>query len=147
MSKPPSPLHVLIVEDDDNHALLLETSWAKQNRDAQLTRCRDGVEARNYLDTLQDTPDLRPDLVILDLKMPRRSGFEVLDDFKTDDRYRKIPVVVLTTSDNDQDRQRAYDHHANSYVVKPMDFDAFGTMVGQLDSYWARVNRPCREAW
>ena len=88
----------------------------------------------------------RPDLILLDLKLPRMHGHEVLRTLKADDDLKMIPVVVLTTSDAEQDRRKAYGLHANGYLVKPTDFGQFRQMIGAVTSYWGVWNRPASES-
>lgn len=135
------PLHILLVEDDDAHAELIQLALG-QNRVANtIDRVSDGQAALEYIrreDPYKDKP--RPDLVLLDLQLPRLSGHDVLSIVKNDPNLHKIPIVVLTTSDAEIDRLKAYDHHANSYLVKPVDFDKFQKMVKDLQFYWAIWN-------
>ena len=139
------PMNVLLVEDDDDHAMLIESSWSHCNGGARVTRCHDGGEAVDFFKARESqSPRDELDIVVLDLKMPKLNGFDVLGFLKTHPTFRKIPVVVLTTSDNESDRRRAYDLYANSYVVKPMDFKAFRKTVARLDEYWSRLNRRYR---
>lgn len=147
MSTDPSirPLHILLVEDDDDHAELTTLALEAHDPRHRVTRARDGAEARDWLFQRGDHADAsRPDLVLLDLNLPLVSGLEVLEEVKGDDALRTLPVVVLTTSDAETDRIRAGRHHANSYLVKPVDFDKFEAMIRELGDYWARWDRlPC----
>ena len=139
---PIRPLRVLVVEDDDDHAEL--TTVALQAHDARhhILRARDGAEALDILFGRGEYAGTeRPDLMLLDLNLPRVGGLEVLSAVKDDERLREVPVVVLTTSDAESDRVRAYRHHANSYLIKPVDFGKFEAMIAELGDYWARWNR------
>jgi CheY-like chemotaxis protein len=140
---PPKLLHFLLVEDDDDHATILIRTL-RQNRIANtIDRAADGIEALAYLRQEGEYAGrLRPDVVLLDLKLPRMDGHEVLAAIKDDPALRSIPVVVLTTSDAESDRARAYDHHANSYLVKPVDFERFRQMANELSLYWGVWNEP-----
>ena len=139
----PKLLHFLLVEDDDDHATIMIRTL-RQNRIANaVDRVADGMQAMAYLrqeGQYREKP--RPDIVLLDLKLPRMDGHEVLAAIKEDERLRSIPVVVLTTSDAESDRARAYDHHANSYLVKPVDFERFRQMANELSLYWGVWNEP-----
>ena len=139
----PKPLHFLLVEDDDDHATIMIRTL-RQNRIAStIDRVSDGAEALSYLrQEGQYAEKLRPNVVLLDLKLPRMDGHEVLAAIKADPRLRSIPVVVLTTSDAEVDRARAYDLHANSYLVKPVDFERFRQMADELSLYWGVWNEP-----
>jgi len=135
--------HFLLVEDDDAHAELVMLALS-QNRVANtVDRVADGEQALHYLQhtaPFQDKP--RPDVVLLDLKLPRMDGHELLQVIKQDASLRTIPIVVLTTSAAEADRARAYHNHANSYLVKPVDFDKFNQMVQDLKLYWCVWNQP-----
>ena len=135
------PLRVLLVEDDDDHADL--TAFALESHDArhQAVRARDGAEALDLLFRRGDHADAaRPDVVLLDLNLPRVGGLDVLTAVKGDSGLCQIPVVVLTTSDADADRAQAYRRHANSYLVKPTDFAEFEALVHGFGTYWGRFN-------
>ena len=140
-------IHLLHVEDEDAHAMIVERSLLGSGGRATMDRVHDGVEAVAYVrrqGEFQNRP--RPDLILLDLNLPRMHGHEVLRTLKADDDLKMIPVVVLTTSDAEQDRRKAYGLHANSYLVKPVDFARFRQMIGEVTSYWGEWNRPPLEA-
>jgi hypothetical protein len=133
----------LLVEDDDSHALLFTRVMERYVVAKTIDRVGDGVEALAYLrqeGQYRDRPT--PDVVFLDLKLPRLDGLEALEQIKTDDALLSIPIVMLTTSDAESDRATAYAHHVNSYVVKPADFEEFQQMVRDLGFYWGMWN--CR---
>lgn len=136
-------LQFLLVEDDDNHAHLVLRNLAGCGLDgSEIVRARDGAEALALLRGALDGPDDRiPDLVLLDLRLPKVDGLDVLEKIKSSERLRAVPVVVLTTSDAEADLERAYASHANSYLVKPADFEAFRTMMSDLGRYWGKWNR------
>lgn len=142
------PLRVLLAEDDSAHAMLIERSLERYGFDIQLTRVRDGAEALDYLQHRgpygEPAASPRPDLVLLDLRMPKVDGLEVLRRIKTDGGLHRLPVVVLTTSDAETDVARAYDLQANSYLVKPIDFDEFSELMRDLGCYWSRWNKAPR---
>ena len=140
-------VHLLLVEDEDAHAMIVEKSLRGTNDRGTIDRVRDGAEALAYVrrqGEFQNCP--RPDLILLDLKLPRMHGHEVLRTLKADDDLKMIPVVVLTTSDAEQDRRMAYGLHANGYLVKPTDFGQFRQMIGAVTSYWGVWNRPASES-
>ena len=131
-------LRVLLVEDDPGDVLM--TREAFEERGEQLEVVNDGVEALAYMRREGGySAAARPDLVVLDLNLPRRSGHEVLDDIKSDPMLRDIPVVVLTTSAAPEDVLASYRHHANAYVTKPVDFDAFAAAIRQIDDFFTEV--------
>ena len=130
------PLNILLIEDDDNHAALVERVFRSMQPPATLTRMCDGADALRHLTSRRQ----RPDLILLDLKLPGLSGHDVIAQLKADPTLRAIPVVVLTTSDTQRDRQQALSNHANSYLVKPLDFERFKEMLNTLVAYWGRWN-------
>ena len=136
-----SPAHFLLAEDDDDHAELVLRSLTRHRVSNTVDRVADGEEVMRYLH--REGPYAgrkRPDVLLLDLNMPRMSGHDVLKLMKEDHDLRRIPVVVLTTSDSETDRLKAYNLHANSYLVKPVDFTQFSKMVDELSFYWAVWN-------
>lgn len=141
MPATPRPLHFLLVEDDMDHAYLVERSMAKARIASSLDHVRDGLEALKYLARDEPYRDRRrPDVVLLDLKLPKVDGHEVLAHIKTSPELKTLPVVVLTTSDAQSDRLKAYELHANSYIVKSLDGDGFRTVIEQLNLYWGAVD-------
>jgi len=135
-------LNFLLVEDDVDHAELVIRSLARNRVSNAVEHLKDGEEALAYLrreGPWADRP--RPDVILLDLKLPRLDGHEVLAAIKADPNLRPIPVVVMTTSDAESDRERAYAQHANSYLVKPVDFAKFRQMVNDLSLYWGVWNQ------
>lgn len=136
------PLHVLLVEDDDDHADLILAALERHDERHRATRARDGADAidRLFRRGAHAADDL-PDVILLDLNLPRVGGLNVLAAVKEDAALRAVPVVVLTTSDVEGDRAEAYLRHANSYLVKPVDFGQLEAMVHELGEYWARWNR------
>lgn len=140
-------IHLLLVEDDDAHAMLVERSVLGSGEPATIDRVHDGVAAVAYVrrqGQFQNRPRL--DLILLDLELPLMHGHEVLKTLKADDDLKMIPVVVLTTSDAELDRHKAYSLHANGYLVKPTDFGQFRQMIGAVTSYWGVWNRPASES-
>jgi CheY-like chemotaxis protein len=134
------PLDVLLVEDDEADVLIAREALRAGRLDTKLTVVRDGVEAMAYLRKQNGYSDAaRPDLILLDLNLPRKSGHEVLAEVKADSSLRRIPIVVLSTSSSAEDVVRSYDLHANVYVSKPVDFDEFTSVVRQIDDFFATV--------
>lgn len=135
----PAPIDVLIVEDDPQDAELIVDALKRQHLEARSYVARDGVEA---LDILFGSRAVAPPrLILLDLKLPKVDGFEVLRRIKNDDRMRYTPVVVLTSSAMDNDVKRAYALGANSYVIKPSRYESFMKTLGEVAVYWLRVSR------
>lgn len=134
------PLDVLIVDDDDADAMMIEEALSASAAPPVIHRVVDGREAVDYLRRLDGWADAeRPDLILLDLNMPRMDGREVLAVIKTDDALKTIPVVVLTTSGAVTDITTSYTHHANAFVTKPIDLDGFETVVRQIDRFYGDV--------
>jgi len=133
-------IEVLLVEDDPGDVLMTQEAFADNKVKNNLTVVSDGVEALAYLrraGTWANAP--RPDLILLDLNLPRKDGREVLAEIKADPDLRVIPVVVLTTSGAHDDVVGSYRLHANAYVTKPVDFEQFITVVRQIDDFFIGV--------
>jgi two-component system response regulator len=135
---------ILLVEDNAKDEALTLRALKKGNIVNQVIVARDGVEALDFLFAAGPDGHLNPlpELVLLDLKMPKIDGLEVLKRIRTEERTRLLPVVILTTSAEDQDRLAGYRLGANSYVRKPVDFVQFTEAVGQLGLYWLVLNEP-----
>lgn len=133
-------LSVLLVEDDPGDVLIAREALLAGQVSSRLDVVSDGVEAIGYLRREGAYADAaRPDLILLDLNLPRKSGYEVLAEVKADPELRRIPVVVLSTSTAVEDVVRSYDLYANVYVAKPVDFNDFTEVVRQIDSFFASV--------
>jgi len=134
------PIEVLLVEDDPGDVVLITEAFEHNKLNNRLSIVADGVEALQYLRRQAPYEDATtPDLILLDLNLPRKDGREVLAEVKNDDGLRRIPVVVLTTSKAEEDVLRSYDLHANAYVTKPVDFDRFIEVVRQIDEFFVSV--------
>lgn len=130
------PFDILLVEDDPADARLAQIALKASKVLCNVRHVRDGVEAMDYL---RSRDAKRPDLMLLDLNMPRKDGRQVLEEMRADDDLRSIPVVVLTTSDVDRDVAASYSLGANSYVTKPMDVDEFCAVIRGIENYWFSV--------
>lgn len=131
---------ILIVEDNTADIRLTKVAIQKSEIDCQLDVVKDGVEALNFLKKLgkYSKVDL-PDLILLDLNLPKKNGLEVLKEIKEDENLKRIPVVILTISSNEEDLIKAYNLHANSYINKPLDVREFYTIVEFICLYWFKV--------
>ncbi|MFF0305229.1 response regulator [Streptomyces sp. NPDC004562] len=129
------PYDVLLVEDDAADALLIQDALTERGT-RNITQVSDGIAA---LEFLRDQGNERPDLIVLDLNMPRMNGREFLAVVKEDPELRTIPVVVLTTSAAPDDVTGAYHHHANAYVTKPVNLDEFEAAVRSIDSFYLDI--------
>jgi two-component system, response regulator len=140
------PLDILLVEDNPNDAELTLRALRAQKLANRITVVEDGAEALDFVYCrgryAGRDATVRPKVILLDLKLPKIGGLEVLRQLKQDERTRVIPVVVLTSSRQDPDMAAAYALGANSYVVKPVEFDGFIEAVSKLGLYWLLVNQP-----
>lgn len=139
------PIVILLAEDDDGHAELVRRSFEESKLANTLIRVADGQEALDFLYRKNAFSDPAksplPGLILLDLRMPKVDGLEVLKTIKADAVLKRIPVVILTTSAAETDVVKAYDSHANSYLVKPVDFTKFSELMSTLDYYWVVWNK------
>lgn len=131
-------VEVLLVEDSPDDAELAIRALRKHNLANHLHHAEDGLAALDFL--LDEKRTGSPRVILLDLKLPKIDGIEVLRRLRAHERTRHIPVVVLTSSKEDRDLQRAYELGVNSYIVKPVDFAKFADVVGQLGMYWVLMN-------
>ena len=137
-------VEILLVEDSDADAELITRALRKSNLVNKVVRLRDGVEAVEFVfreGAFRERRGGQPRLILLDLKMPRLGGIDVLRRLKADERTKLIPVVVLTSSAEEQDVLDSYKLGVNSYLVKPVEFSAFTSVITQTGLYWAVMNR------
>ncbi len=140
MSDVPHPIAILLCDDDAGDVRLTQEALAASKLRNELHVARDGDEAVAFLRRApgyEDAP--RPDLILLDLNMPRRSGHELLAEIKRDPDLAAIPVTVLTTSSADADVQRSYQLHANAFVTKPVDLAQFLAIVQEIEQFWVQI--------
>lgn len=139
-----APINILHVEDDPNDALLFQHACRKAGVDFDLQSVNDGDQAIAYLRGADSFGDRQkhpfPQLILLDLKMPRLSGFDVLSWLRSEGAFKGVPVIVLTSSNHETDIKRAYDLGANSYLVKPVGFDALVEVARTIHGYWTHIN-------
>ncbi|MBW8483258.1 response regulator [Actinomadura parmotrematis] len=142
MTTPLKPIEVLLVEDDPGDELMTREAFEDNKVGNNLHVTRDGMEALDFLYRRGPHADApRPDLILLDLNLPKYDGREVLAQIKSDPDLAVIPVVVLTTSSAEEDVVRSYNLHANAYVTKPVDFDRFISAIRQIDEFFVTVVR------
>jgi len=133
-------LQILVVDDDDADALMIAEVLTATEGESHVDRVADGREALDYLRRLDPfTEASRPDLILLDLNMPRMDGRETLAAIKSDDGLKAIPVVILTTSGAAPDIASSYEHRANAYVTKPFSLDDFEATVRQIDRFYREI--------
>jgi CheY-like chemotaxis protein len=130
------PIHILLVEDNAADVRLTIEALRESRVPNVLQVARDGAEAIALLHSGETAAGQRPDLILLDLNLPRRDGREVLEDIKNDEALRHIPVVILTTSRAEQDISRCYRLGANAFVTKPVDLDQFFAVVRSIEEFW-----------
>jgi chemotaxis family two-component system response regulator Rcp1 len=141
------PIEVLLVEDNPGDVrLTVEALKESKMRHNNMSVVGDGVEALAFLrreGNYADAP--RPDLILLDLNLPKKGGHEVLAEIKADEQLKRIPVVVLTASEAEQDITRAYDLHADCYITKSFDLDQFVMVVKSIENFWATISEAAVE--
>lgn len=140
--------HIILVEDNDDHAELAEFHLRHVAPQARVERFEDGDSvATHLLELARTAPSALPDLVLLDLKLPRLDGLGVLERVRAEPMLASLPIVMLTTSDADHDKAAAYRNHVNGYVAKPASFQDFRALMNGLLTYWLQYNRvPRRHA-
>jgi chemotaxis family two-component system response regulator Rcp1 len=135
-----SPIRVLLVEDNPGDIRLTQEAFRENKMLNSLSVVKDGVEAMEFLRQEEQYIDaLRPDLILLDLNLPKKDGREVLAEIKSDPSLKCIPVVILTTSDADEDILKSYELHANCYIKKPVDLEQFINVVRSIENFWVAV--------
>ncbi len=136
-------VEILLVEDNPSDALMTTAALQKSNVVNKIVHLKDGAEALDYIfceGAYQTRKMNNPVFILLDLKMPKVNGIEVLEKLKADDRTKNIPVTVFTSSQEDPDVKKCYSLGVNSYVVKPLDFDSFNKIVSEIGLYWVLIN-------
>jgi chemotaxis family two-component system response regulator Rcp1 len=134
------PIEILLVEDSPSDAALTIEALKEGKIANRLTHVEDGVEAMDFLRRRGKYEDAaRPDLIMLDLNLPRKDGRDVLAEIKTDPDLKIIPIIVLTTSRADEDILRSYELNANCYITKPVDFDHFIGVIKSIENFWLTV--------
>ena len=135
-------IEILLVEDNPGDVRLIIEAFKEGKILCNLSVVGDGVEALQYLnreEKYENSP--RPDIIMLDLNLPRKDGRQVLEEIKSDERFKRIPVMVLTTSSAEEDILRSYNLHANCYITKPVDLDQFMSLVKSIENFWLTIVR------
>ena len=133
-------IEILLVEDNPGDVRLTQEALKENKIRNNLHVAKDGVEAMNFLRKINGHKDApRPDLILLDLNLPKKDGREVLTEIKTDEKIRAIPVVILTTSDAEDDVAKAYQMYANCYIRKPIDLNRFIEVVKIIENFWLSI--------
>ena len=134
------PIEILLVEDSPGDVRLTQEALKESKMSNNLSVAKDGVEAMTFLRREAPNADApRPDIILLDLNMPRKDGREVLAEIKADPELRRIPVVILTTSNSDEDVLKSYNLNANCYITKPVDFEQFIKVVKAVEDFWFTI--------
>ena len=131
------PINILLIEDNPGDIRLTEEAFHECDINVNMTAVMDGVEAISYLsksDSFQGATS--PDLILLDLNLPKKDGREVLKEIKSDPKLKRIPVIVLTTSSAEQDSLKTYNLHVNGFINKPVDFDRFFDIIQKIEDFW-----------
>jgi CheY-like chemotaxis protein len=135
-----NPINILLVEDNPADARLIKEVFKDTKIKNELYVVKDGVDAMALLNQENKHANIsRPDVILLDLNLPRKDGREVLKELKEDDALKSVPIVVLTTSSAEEDIIRTYNNHANCYITKPVDFDQFLKVINAIEDFWLTV--------
>ena len=130
-------IHVLLIEDNEGDIVLTIEAFEEAKIKIELSIARNGEQAIDFLLKKGDFSSVKtPDLILLDINLPRKNGFEVLDFIKNNDSLVQIPVIMLTTSSSEKDIQNAYRHHASCFITKPLDMDEFQKVILEIESFW-----------
>ncbi|MFD2696594.1 response regulator [Mesonia sediminis] len=134
-------VNVLLVEDNEGDILLTQEAFEESKVQADLSVVRNGQEALDFLFKRKDYEDAqRPDIILLDINIPIYNGHEVLQQIKTDEQLKTIPVIMLTTSNNQEDVKKCYEQHCNTYIVKPLDMEEFLEVILKIDQFWLQLS-------
>lgn len=140
ISRETRPIEILLVDDNPGDVRLTQEAFRDAKVRNNMVVARDGLEAMAVLKQEKEhARAVRPDMILLDLNLPRMNGFEVLDAIKEDDDLKRIPVVILTTSQAEQDIVRSYNLYANAYVTKPMNLDEFIVAIRAIEGFWLEI--------
>lgn len=134
--------NVLLIEDDDVDIINIQRAFKKNNFSYPLIICKDGYEA---YELLKSNSIQRPIVILLDLNMPRMNGIEFLTKLRIDDKWHDLPVVILTTSDEESDKLKSYNLHVAGYIKKPVSFDDFAKVIFSFGNYWDKIEFPFKK--
>lgn len=136
------PVHILLVEDNVGDVILTQEAFEESKIKTQISVARNGSDALDFLFQRGEFSTAeRPDLILLDINIPIYNGHEVLRQIKSDDSLKKIPVIMLTTSSHQKDINQAYEHHANSYVTKPIEMEDFLKAILKIEEFWLQLSK------
>lgn len=138
--KDKKPVEILLVEDNEGDVLLTKKAFEQAKIKNNISVARDGEQAIQILtDRAEESPPFRPDIILLDINLPRKDGKQVLKEIKEHEYLKHIPVVVLTSSEAEKDVAMTYKLHANSYIVKPINLEKFHKVVSAIESFWFEI--------
>jgi CheY-like chemotaxis protein len=134
------PIHILLVEDNAGDVLLIKEAFEEARIINEISTVGNGEAAIHFLEKTEPYQNAdRPDLILLDINMPRKNGIEVLDHIKNSKELKQIPVIMLTTSSDDKDILTSYQSHANCYITKPVDVDDFMDTISKIETFWVQL--------
>lgn len=133
------PIDVLLVDDSDEDIRIVEETFKRGKLHINIHIAKDGIYATEYLEKSKNGDEIRPDLILLDLNMPRKDGRELLEEIKSNEDFKSIPVVIMTISEVQEDILRSYNLHANAYVVKPMGINDFMVAIKSIEDFWFTI--------
>lgn len=141
MNSTPRSLKVLLVEDNEGDVRLIKEAFNESKIEKTFSVAKDGEDALNYLYKrgAYNTETLRPDIILLDINLPRKNGFEVLESIKSDPDLKRIPVIMLSSSSSEDHISRSYELSANCYITKPVDFDEYTQLVRTIEDFWFQM--------
>ncbi len=140
MDNIPRQLQILLVEDNEGDVRLIKEAFSESKIDKVFNVARDGEDALNYLYARgKYTERVRPDIILLDINLPKKNGFEILEDIKNNPELKKIPVIMLSSSSSEDHVLKSYDLSANCYVTKPVDFDEYTQTVKIIEDFWFQM--------
>jgi CheY-like chemotaxis protein len=134
------PIHILLVEDNEGDVLLIKEAFQEASIVNNISTVNNGEKAIQFLGKSAPYEDeMSPDLILLDVNLPRKNGYEVLEYVKTNDRLKQIPVIILTTSADDKDILKSYKNYANCFITKPVNVDDFLKTVAKIENFWVQL--------
>jgi CheY-like chemotaxis protein len=134
------PINIMLVEDNEGDIILIQDALEEAKILNNMSIARDGADAIEKLEQIaKKSPDSLPDLIFLDINLPKRNGHEVLGILKSNRQLKQIPIIVLTTSSSELDIAKAYDSHANCYIIKPVEINEFLKIVSKIEDFWLSV--------
>lgn len=141
MDHTPRSLKVLLVEDNEGDVRLIKEAFNESRIEKTFAVAKDGEDALNYLFKrgVYNSETLRPDIILLDINLPRKNGFEVLESIKNDPELKRIPVIMLSSSSSEEHISKSYELSANCYVTKPVDFDEYTQLVRTIEDFWFQM--------